>query len=564
MLTPPVFLLLASLQFAVGALVAACFQSWHLVIFPSLTGPLLGALFLSEESIELPISLRNQTSVFLCSILLLLLLLPAFGFIYTSLRTPRAGDLDLARFAGRHVCVEAQVDSILPQRSSKNVRLICSVKNAGNRFRGRFSVEKCDGATLLFIHRNAPWLDKLSRKARFRCSVRVASLSDFESNGRRGYAVYLQRLGITSLCYLERGGYFSLLPQESSLSLVSRICETFCDFIEVQRSRLIAAHISNLGTEIGSLLAAMVLGERAVGVNEELLTSFRSVGLSHVLAASGFNLTIVTLSTHWVCRTLGLSAIPRNCLSFVMMAVFVAFAGNSSSVVRASLMCALAIGCSSLGRRVHIAGLLGAALFISIIVDPLSVADPGFQLSYTAVSGIIFIVSPVSELLKLSVSRGWLRLVLECLATVFVAQACVLPLQLFYFKQVGMLFLPANLLASLVVTPVTVAGFASSLVVLLCPAGTMISGPILLLATLLDWFASLPLTVLVWAVSLLSSCRWAVLSFPEIGAWVVFLYYLVFILISVRLLKYVQSFQKAQANSRMVAALENRENEKRD
>jgi competence protein ComEC len=236
-------------------------------------------------------------------------------------------------------------------------------------------------------------------------------------------------------------------------------------------------------------------------------------------------------------------------MSFAMMIVFVLFAGNSSSVVRASLMCALAIFCSCLGRRVHIAGLLGAALLVSVLSDPLSVADPGFQLSYAAVAGIIFVVSPVAIYLEAAIERRWLRWSLDCLCTVLVAQACVLPLQLFYFRQIGLLFLPANIVASLVVTPVTVAGFASSLVVLLCPFGTFLAPPFHWLAALLDWLAAVPLNILVSIVAALSSCRWAVLTVPNFALWQVILYYLIFVCLSVALTSRLKEIEKASCKA---------------
>lgn len=545
MLTPPVFLLLASLQVAAGALIASCFQPPTLLLFPSILGPLVCLLLLiDDDCVFLPG--RISGPVILLSICLFLM--PLLVFIYTGMRLPHESKSDLSRFAGRHVCIEASVLSAMPMRNGKNARFVCTVKGAALGSRGRYTVEECEGKTILFMHEGAPSLEKITRHARLRFGAKVLSISDLERRGKNGYANYLKRLGITSVCYLDSARRLSVLSEESR-PVHTVLGELFCDFIEAQRSRLIFFHVGNLGSQTGSLLSAMVLGERAVGVSEELLSSFRTVGLSHVLAASGFNLTIVTLSTHWACRTLGLSGIPTNCLTFAMMSVFVCFAGNSSSVVRASLMCALAIACSCLGRRAHIAGILGAALLISIGIDPVSVADPGFQLSYTAVSGIIFIVSPVSEHLKKAVSSRWWRLFLECLVTVFVAQACVLPLQLFYFKQIGLLFLPANLLASMIAAPVTVAGFASSLVVLVCPAGNLITAPLLLLAGFLDWTAALPLKLMLWSVAQLSSCRWAVVHCPQIGAWLVLLYYLVLVLISIRLLQYLKSLGIATQSS---------------
>ncbi len=554
MLTPPVFLLLAGLQFAVGALVAACSQSWMLLLWPMAIGPLLSAFFLSSErqwqdgeaKCGLP---ETGVIVVLCVVVVL-------GFAYANWRFPKEGKNDLSRFAGKHIYLEGRVESALPLKSSGHARFICTAQSALLKKRmSKFT--QCDGTTLLLLKRTSFLIGKLKSKTHFRCACTVVSIDDVAKRGKGGYANYLRRSGITSQCYLD-DRQNSFVWDEASGTTGDSPAERVSEGVEQLRGRLIAVHVQNLGQKVGSLLTAMVLGEKAVGLDPELLTSFRNVGLSHVLAASGFNLTVVTFSTHWICRVLCMPAVVTNFMSFLMMSVFVLFAGNSSSVVRASLMCALAIACSCLSRRVHIGGLLGATLILSVLIDPLSVADPGFQLSYTAVSGIIFVVSPLAAHLEESVQRRWLRWSLDCLLTVLVAQACVLPLQLYYFKQIGLLFLPANILASLIVTPVTVSGFASSLLVLLiniCPYGAVLAPPLLWLASLFDWLASVPLNLLLYVVALLSSCRWALITVPPIAVWHVILYYLGFVVFSAMLLDHLRKEEKFDVSNNKKEAL---------
>ncbi len=65
---------------------------------------------------------------------------------------------------------------------------------------------------------------------------------------------------------------------------------------------LVAAHQRVSRTERRKFLASMVLGDKAVSLDKSLVTMFRNVGLSHVLAASGFNLTVVMVMTFFVGR----------------------------------------------------------------------------------------------------------------------------------------------------------------------------------------------------------------------------------------------------------------------
>lgn len=545
MLTPPVLLLLLSLQVAIGALIAASFQSWTLLFGPTI----LGAAIFACLQVSTPSSGARPWNwrKYLWSglLLALVLILPVLGFAYASGRLPHSSNNDLSSLSGRSVELEAEVVSTLPAKPGKQARFVCAVSGS-YAARGSQRLD-CTGLTLLLVRKDSAVKEKLVRKSRFRCVCYVADLGTLESRGKGGYVNYLRRQGISSICYLKSDEQLTLNSRPVTESNSFCLQDFVCNQVEPVRARLIKSHVANLGSQTGTLLTAMVLGEKAVGLDPALLTSFRNVGLSHILAASGFNLTVVTFSIHWACRLFSVPVLPANFLCFSMMIVFVLFAGNSASVVRASLMCALALAANSLGRRIHVAGLLGAALLISILSDPLSVCDPGFQLSYAALSGIVFIVSPLSCFLKSAVEKPWIVWSLEVILTVLAAQACVLPLQLFYFKQVGLMFLPANLLASLMVTPITVAGFASSMILILCCQGFVLQPLLLCAAGCLDWLAALPLNLLVDAVRFLSSFTWAIVKVSPVEIWQVLLYYLILIAFSIQLIEQFKKWQKMLA-----------------
>lgn len=540
MLTPPFLLLLLSLQLAIGALIAATSQEWTLLLGPTL----LGAATFAYGQFSSSVHWSRRKRLWSALILTLVFLLPASGFAYADSRLPKNGGSGLLSMSGRKIELEAEVVAVLPAKQGKHMRLICAVVSYST---GRSLGKKCSEATLLMVRSDSAVLKRLVRKTQFRCFCSVTGLQALERKGKQGYLNYLRRQGIASICYLRNEERLVLTNLEAGSSSLFSFVDLVADHVELVRSRLIKAHIDNLGSQTGSLLTAMVLGEKAVGLDSQLLTSFRNVGLSHILAASGFNLTVVTFSIHWLCRLVCVPAIPANCLCFSMMIVFVLFAGNSASVVRASLMCALALIVSSLGRRVHVAGLLGAALLISILADPLSVADPGFQLSYAALSGIVFILSPLSSFLKCVVEKSWMIWSLEIVLTVLAAQACVLPLQLFYFKQMGLMFLPANLLASLMVTPITVAGFASSLLLIVSCEGFILQPLLYCLSGILDWLSALPLNLLVNCVFYLSSFTWAIVKVSPLELWQVLLYYLILVVVSCRFLNQLKKWEKTFA-----------------
>src|SRR5262249_39466216 len=144
-----------------------------------------------------------------------------------------------------------------------------------------------------------------------------------------------------------------------------------------------------LGEQTGGLLTSMVLGERAVGVDPSIVSDFRTVGLSHLIAASGFNLTVVTAMSFFV-TGLFIHCKRLTCLlALVNLLCFVGLAGLSASVLRAAIMCTLVLFAKCLNRSLHGLAALATAFLATIVADPGGILDPGCQLSYAATAGIM-------------------------------------------------------------------------------------------------------------------------------------------------------------------------------
>lgn len=538
MLTAPVYALLAGLQLAAGALMAVTFHPLQLVIGPSIMGSLFACMF--GASSKLPSLSGGKLWTYLPAVSLLLL--PALGYLYAQAHVPTTKSDDVFVLSGKSMRIQARIESVLPQRGGRHNRYLITALRAGRDELDK----KVSGAAILFLSSKSEVCRQLRAGVVIDCRCSVVSTADLRKRGKAGYADYLKRQGVFTFCYLNSHSQVEISSESETAGASNNPLARFAEGIEHIRCKLLSEHIHNLGPRQGGLLSAMVLGEKAVGLDSELLSSFRTVGLSHVLAASGFNLTVVTVATYFACRNLLMPSFVSNVFCFFMMVVFVLFAGTSASVMRASIMCALAIACHCLSRRVHLGGVLGVALIISVITQPLSLADPGFQLSYSAVGGIIFIAAPVALYLEKAISSRWIRWPVDCVVTVLIAQSCVLPLQLFYFKQLGLLFLPANFIASIVVTPVTVLGFISSIIVicweLFVPSFTLFGNVV----AILDWLASFPLNILISTVNYLASFTWALVTFPPISLAHVVAYYFLFAWLSYFCVRKLEEKSKLQ------------------
>lgn len=280
-------------------------------------------------------------------------------------------------------------------------------------------------------------------------------------------------------------------------------------YTDKARTCIASVHAGNLGLQLGSLLTSMVLGDKAIRLDQELIHEFRDVGLSHILAASGFNLTIVTAMTFFVMRLLFPSRAVVHTFCFASMIWFVLLAGASASVNRAAFMCTLILLIKGRHLQPDLLGVLSAAFLGTIAYDPFSLVDVGFQLSYAATAGILLLTKPLVALLSGSSERRLRKWLAEAVGVVLASQSAVLPIQLLHFQRLGLLFLPANLVVTPIVAPVTVIGFATSLIGGIGSNNEAIDIMLKNTAKLGDLLCLLPLKFMVFAVHQMALADWA-------------------------------------------------------
>ncbi|HEY9778155.1 MAG TPA: ComEC/Rec2 family competence protein [Planktothrix sp.] len=315
----------------------------------------------------------------------------------------------------------------------------------------------------------------------------------------------------------QRGGAFTAyctqvwLDKVGPASVAVTGANRFAAVCTSWRATLVEMHEKNLGHDLGDLLSSMVLGDKAVKLDDAIVQAFRNVGLSHVLAASGFNLTVVTAMTYFVCRLVVPSRLIVHLLCLLNVICYVGLAGASASVMRAAIMCAILLAIGLSGARAHLLSVLALALLISIAQDPSCTADIGLQLSYVATAALIFAGKPLCRLVAFA-SHAVARWLSETMAVVLLSQSAVLPIQLSCFAQIGLMFIPANLAVTPVLAPVTIIGFASSFIYLAAggsPVMQMVAAP---LCYLIDLVAVWPLKMMLSSVNFLASFDQAILK----------------------------------------------------
>lgn len=213
-----------------------------------------------------------------------------------------------------------------------------------------------------------------------------------------------------------------------------------------------------------AIVPALVDGDES-GLDDAIADDFRTTGLTHLLAVSGTNLTLVVGFLLLIARGLGARGRWLSLVAALGIAGFVLLARTEPSVLRAAVMGGvglLALGHNGRGRALR--G-LGAAVVVLMLVDPSLASSVGFALSVLATAGILLLAPPWRDALGRWLPR-WLA---EAIAVPAAAQLACTPLIAVISGQVSLVAVGANLAAEPAVGPATVLGLLGGLTGLAWP-----------------------------------------------------------------------------------------------
>lgn len=259
---------------------------------------------------------------------------------------------------------------------------------------------------------------------------------------------------------------------------------------------------SGLAPAERALVPALVDGDDA-RMPDQVAADFTTTGLTHLLAVSGSNLTLVLGFVLFVARWCRVRAHGLLLVGLVAVVFFVLLARPQPSVLRAAAMGVVALGGLAAGGRRRGARVLCVAVVGLLLVDPWLARSAGFLLSTLATAGILLLVPSWKAALS-----GWLPSWLaEAIAVPTAAQLVCTPAIAVISGQVSLVAVAANLLAGPAVGPATVLGLLSGLV-------AIVSAP---LGRLGGHLAGVPAGWIVWVAEHAARMRGASMSWP-VGA----------------------------------------------
>ncbi len=325
------------------------------------------------------------------------------------------------------------------------------------------------------------------------------------------YDKYLARYDIYSVCWRGRIEKIDSNQGNKIMSVIFFIKLKFMDSVNRIISEPYAAFLSGL-----------LVGARR-GIPDYLLEAFNRTGTTHIIAISGSNITIIAAVIIGFMQFLGISR-KRSFwwISFGIL-IFVIMTGATASVVRAGIMGIFVLLAKQLGRSSRATNALVFTAFIMLVVNPkILMFDAGFQLSFLATVGLVYI-NPIIQ--KYFENFSELFGLKEALITTLSAMVTTTPLILYQFGRLSIVAPVANVLI-LPIIPATMAiGFIAGFFGIFSqfigeafawPAWILLEYMVRVSETLSSWkFASIDLGSFHWIL---------MLAFYSVIFWVVWVF----------------------------------------
>lgn len=191
-----------------------------------------------------------------------------------------------------------------------------------------------------------------------------------------------------------------------------------------------------------SLLMGILFGQDRL-FSEEFDRSVRIAGVSHIVAASGYNITILILASSKLLSFLPFKA--RFPINLILIWGFCILSGLSPSILRACIMTTIALCGTFLGRRNTVHVTLPLATLIFVLVDPKIVLNVGFQLSVMATLGLIYLQPSLASIAK-KIFKREVGFVNDTLLTTLSCTVTTLPVTIATFCTLSIWSVLANCL----------------------------------------------------------------------------------------------------------------------
>lgn len=260
------------------------------------------------------------------------------------------------------------------------------------------------------------------------------------------YSQYLKTLNIYGIIKVEESKIINKNQLSPILISINNIKEKMIDNAN-----------RNMPKRTANLLLGILIGERD-NIQEDIIESFRTANLSHILAVSGAHTSYIILGITYL---ISKSKTPKRIgyiITIINLLIFIIITGASYSVVRACIMAIVVIGAKICYRKENFFTSICISLIIILIQNPFAINDIGLKLSFMGTAGIvIFNKSITNFFIKLKIKQK----IAEALSVTFSAQLMIMPITILNFNTISLTFFISNILASPLLGIIIIFGFIS-------------------------------------------------------------------------------------------------------
>ncbi|NQT50369.1 ComEC/Rec2 family competence protein [Candidatus Kuenenbacteria bacterium] len=316
------------------------------------------------------------------------------------------------------------------------------------------------------------------------------------------YDKYLARYGIYSVCYQPK---IRVLDSGKGNFMMAGVLK-LKGFMQLKINQTVSEPQA-------ALVGGILVGARQ-GIPQDLLGKFNITGITHIIAISGFNITIIVVLLLNLFKTLQINRKKAIWGILFGLIFFVILTGMSASVVRAAIMGMIVLFAKHIGRPGKVRNVLVLSAVIMAIFNPkILIWDAGFQLSFVATIGLVYLSPKLLPYFKWLPAKLAIR---ENSVSTLSAILFTLPLILFQFGRLSVVAPIVNLLVLPIIPIAMFVGFIQFI----------FASVNLFLGQIVGWFSWLLLGYLVKVVEIFASFKWASLEI-KISWWVMVVLYLV-------------------------------------
>ena len=413
----------------------------------------------------------------------------------------RISDSDiLYSLAPKDATITGQVISIPNSSLTQNTKFFFKVtdikydnkelKNINAKILVTLNTESIDNSQNIKLANNYTITGKLRKP------FRATNPSQFD------YGKYLKNFNTHTVFYANSSDIESIHKDLTYL-------EKFSQKLNDLRGSIIETHSKILKTPNLEILGGIVFGDDAVAPPDYIKTSFINSGLLHILAASGMNVAFIY--GFWFIFA-GLFKLPYKVKIISGIPIILMYAlmtGLGASVVRAATMITFVLLGKLIDRDANSIALLSLVAFIMLLINPAYINDVGFQLSFVVTLGILLmaplVIKTEKKNKKHSIKETVNNWILGTALIPLIAQLWVIPIQMYYFNNISLYSIFANILTVPFLSIISFGGFISSIIATIKPIGAQfcfgidfILNPLLtIIVKISEFFSQLPNSLIV-------------------------------------------------------------------